>query len=108
MDSSEHKVPPPLLAFLGKFFLFPVLVPLWLMRLRCSAALDFSGGRGGAGGAEAVLRRVPHHRHAYVARRADRAEGEQSAPSPRFLFFLLPFRGRRLEMISALLDQGTA
>jgi hypothetical protein len=68
--------------FKASFFFF-VLVALWLTRLGCSAALDFSGGRGrGAGGAEAVLRRVPHHRHAYVARRAHRAEGEQSAPFP--------------------------
>jgi hypothetical protein len=66
------------------------------------AALCSSGDRGrggGAGGAAAGLRRVPHHRDAHVARRAHGAEGER--PSLSSLLAALCFAA----MIAALFDQ---
>jgi len=81
MDSAEHKVRAPsrhdqfylLLILLEKEPSFAVLlVDLsfvgWLL------AWLLAGDRDRGGAREALLRRVPHHRDAHVARRADGAQ----------------------------------
>jgi hypothetical protein len=83
-SSSQHKVLPSLTRIsnkLGFSFAKGKKTSIWLLMMH--AVLGFSGDRdrgGGAGGAAAVLRRVPHHRDAHVARRAHGAQGERSSP----------------------------
>jgi hypothetical protein len=105
MDSSEHNVPPSLsltpinssIVVLKKGRIFPPWF-FWLTSLHgCLFSGDRGRGGGGGGGREAVLRRVPHHRDAHVARRADGAQGERSTLLPSHL----PLPSDCLEMIGA-------
>ena len=107
MDAAEHNVRAPsrhdqfylLLLLLEKERSFTVLLVDrsllgWLLAWLLAGDRD----RGGGGGArEALLRRVPHHRDAHVARRADGAQGElislPSDPTPSSSLFFLALSG---------------
>ena len=83
MDAAEHNVRAPsrhdqfylLLLLLEKERSFTVLL-VDLSFLGWLLAWLLAGDRDRGGAREALLRRVPHHRDAHVARRADGAQGE--------------------------------